>query len=1158
MEELNTHWRKGYRRFTAKEALPQLFKSATRFGMRFWHLAILGLCSDLLLLTTRAEVKPPLIFQQPTLSREAIVFVFAGDLWRVPRTGGDAVRITTHPGRERSPVFSPDGSQIAFTAEYDGNPDVYVMPATGGVPVRLTAHPDADEVVGWTPDGKNVLFASGREVPTDGTRLYTVPVSGGPATGLALPIAAEGSFSADGKRLAYVPTLQWQRAWKRYRGGQTRRIWIADLANSAVTPLPHGEANEFNPLWIGETVYFLSDQAGPVSLYAYDLPTKAVRRCSANDGLDIKSAQAGPGAIVFAQFDALRLYDLASGQVSTVEVRLTGDWSEVRPGFQKVSAKNLSHGRLSPAGQRAMFETHGDIVTVPAEKGDPRNLTATSGIAERDAAWSPDGKWIAYFSDAGGDYSLHLRNPNGLGEPRKIALGQPASFYYCPLWSPDSHWLAYTDKRGKLWLLDVAKGTNTLVDTQPLPAGFEPDPNNFSWSPDSRWLAYARLLPNRLSAIFIYNVESGTTKPVTDGLSDAAFPQFADSGLYLYFAASTDSGPAGGWGDLSALNRPVTRSVYLAVLDASVASPLAPESDEEKSKDESAETAKTKPADKAVDKITTATTTATNTPAAGTNTLATAAASTDAKPAETNAPPLVKIDFANLGQRILSLPLPALNYAGLVAGKSNALFVLEGPVLAPLDEEGGAELVVRKFDLSKRKTEKFLDKIKAFSLSANKEKVLWQKGEDWFIAGSDAAPKEGDGQLKLDGFQVAVDPSAEWRQMYHEAWRIERDFFYDPGHHGLNLADTEARYAPYLDGLASRADLNYLFEEMLGEMTVGHMFIRGGTRPEVRHIKVGLLGADYTVENGRHRISRIYSGENWNPDLRAPLTEPGVNVAVGDYLLSVNGRDLPGTTEVYSLFQDLAEKLITLRVGTNVDGTGAREVKVKPITDDHGLRNRAWIEDNRRTVDRLSSNRLAYVHLPDTAGEGYKAFNRYFFAQVDKQGFILDERFNHGGMLADYVVDYLNRKVLSRIAGREGEDYSLPLGANAGPKVMLINEFAGSGGDALPWYFRKLGIGPLVGRRTWGGLVGIGGYPELLDGGSITAPHTAVYSTDGRFDVENIGVPPDVEVELDPQAWRAGRDTQLEKAVAIALESLAKNPPATYQRPPYPNYHKGR
>jgi tricorn protease len=1021
-------------------------------------------------LSAGALAAVPLILQEPALSRDAVVFVYAGDLWRVSRQGGDAVRLTTHPGQERHPAFSPDGSQLAFTAEYDGNADVYLMPVGGGIPLRLTSHPAVDLVAGWTPDGKSVLFASSRAVPTDGTRLYTVSAAGGPASELPLPIATEGSFSPDGRHLAYVPTLQWQRAWKRYRGGQTRRIWLANLADSSIESLPHGDASEFNPMWIGDTIYFLSDRNGPVTLFAYDLKTKQTRSCFDNTGLDIKSANAGPGAIVFSQFDALRLYDLASGKVTTLDVRLTGDLPEVRPGFKEVEAKDLVHGRLSPTGQRAVFEARGEIMTVPAEKGDPRNLTQTPGVAERDPAWSPDGKWIAYFSDESGDYALHLRDPGGLGKVRKIKLGEPPSFFYHPTWSPDSKQLAYTDKHGKLWLMNVEKEVSVLVDTPPLPVEFEPDPCAFSWSPDSRWLAYSRNLMNRLTAIFVYSLESGHTHQVTDGMSDAAFPQFSDSGQYLYFAASTDSGPASGL-DLSTANRPVTLSLYLAVLDQTNASPLAPESDEEKSDaDKGKETPKER--EQAAEKhgVAAPATTNANTKIA------------EAKPAESNTPPVVKIDFDNLSQRILALPMPARNYKGLYAGKSNAFFALEGPLVDPLGANGPAECVARRFDLAKRKAEKFADKVKAFSISNNREKVLFQIGDDWFLTGAEEAPKEGDGKLKLDGFQIPVDPRAEWRQMYHEAWRIERDYFYDPGHHGLDLNATETRYLKYLDGLASRSDLNFLFEEMLGEMTVGHMFIGGGDSPEVKRVKVGLLGADFSIENGRYRFARIFNGENWNPDLRAPLTEPGVKVALGDYLLAVDGRDVPGAAELYTFFQDKADRLVTLRVGPNPDGSDARDVKVKPIDNEHGLRNRAWVEDNRRTVERLSSNRLAYVYLPDTYAGGYRAFNRYFFAQVDKQGFVIDERFNHGGDLADYVVDYLHRKVLCNIASREGADYSLPLGASDGPKVMLINEFAGSGGDALPWCFRKLAIGPLVGRRTWGGLVGIGGYPDLMDG----------------------------------------------------------------------------
>ncbi len=1092
---------------------------------------------------------PPLLFQQPTLSRDFVVFVYAGDLWRVPRSGGDAVRLTTHSGREQHPTFSPDGKTIAFTGEYDGNADVYLVPVEGGIPFRLTSHPGADVAVGWTPDGKRVLFRSARNNPVDGDRLFTVSTNGGPAAEIPLPLAEEGSYSPDSSHLAYVPQLQWQRAWKRYHGGQTKPIWIANLADSSIEKLPRENSNDFNPLWVGETIFFLSDRLGPVTLFAYDLKTRGVREVVKNNGLDFKSAGAGPEGIVCEQFGRLLVYDLGSSQTRPIDIRLTADFAEVRPHFKKIDGKELKEGRLSPTGQRAVFEVRGEILTVPAEKGETRNLTRSPAVADRDPAWSPDGKWIAYFSDASGEYALHLQEQSGAGELRKISLGQPPSFFYSPVWSPDSKHIAFSDKRQNLWGVSVEIGTPVLVDTDPYIRNFAP-----SWSPDSRWIAYGKTLLNRHQAVFLYSLTNGIKHQVTDGLSDTLSPQFSDSGQYLYFAASTDNGPTLGWGDLSAINHPVTRSLYLLVLDKTLPSPFAMESDEEKVETDKPE--KSKQGEKSKEGDKTAGTDAK--PAAPDTAKAPDSAKKDeAVPGvSTNSSPVaVRIDLENLDQRIVAVPMPAKNYLGIVAGKSNSLWVIEGPTVDPLEGDDGPEVTLHKFDLSKRKSEKWLEGIKGFSLADKREKLLYQKDDGWFISGIDAAPKPGEGGLKFADVQLAIDPRAEWKQMYDEVWRIERDFFYDPHYHGLDLAATAAKYRPYLNALTCRFDLNYLFEEMLGELSVGHMFVGGGDMPSPPKVKVGLLGADFTVENGRYRISRILNGENWNPDLRAPLTEPGVNVAVGDYLLAVDGVELTGNEEIYARFQDKAERATTLRVGPNPDGTGARDVKLKPVADDHALRYHAWIEDNRRTVDRLSNGKIAYVHVPDTAAEGYTSFNRYFFAQIDKSGFVIDERYNHGGLIADYVVDYLRRTVMNYSTTREGEDLSFPLGASPGPKVMLINEFAGSGGDALPWLFRKAGVGTLVGKRTWGGLIGIGGYPPLLDGGHITAPHWAIYGTKGEWEVENVGIAPDVEVEYDPKAWREGHDLQLEKAVAIALESLAKNPPVKQRRPAYPNYH---
>jgi tricorn protease len=1071
----------------------------------------------------------PRLLQKPTLSRDRVAFAFAGDLWVVDRDGGDARRLTAGVGLETDPVFSPDGSQVAFTGEYEGNLDVYVVPAAGGVPRRLTYHPGYDVALGWTPDGKRVLFRSGRSSYSRFDRLFTIGTDAGLPDVLPLPMGVQGSYSADARRLAYVPF--WNRratsdayiSWKHYRGGKASPIWLASLDDSRIEKIPREGSNDFNPMWVGDRVYFLSDRDGPVTLFAYDTGSKKVSRVISEEGPDILSASAGPGAIVFERLGSLNLLDLDSGKSKQLDIKVAGDFPGVRPRFEKV-AKAVRSARLSPTGVRAVLGARGEVVTVPAEKGHARNLTETPGVAERDPAWSPDGKTIAYFSDESGEYALHLRGQDGRGEVRKVGLGDPPSFFYEPSWSPDSKKIAYTDKRLNLWYVDLDEGspTPTKVDTNTYDSPARTlDP---AWSPDGRWLAYTKQLKNHMRAVFVYSVEDGKAHQLTDGLSDARFAAFDKGGKYLYFTASTDVGPTTGWLDMSSMSRPVTRSVYVAVLGKDQASPLAPESDEEKAaKGDEPE----KKSDKEKDK------------------------------SEAKASDPVRIDLEGVDQRILALPIPPRNYAGLVAGKAGVLFLAENPPV--VDRRPGppvASLIVHKFDLKTRKTDKLLEGVGAFDVSHNGAKMLYRRGESWSIASTDGPPKPGEGALKLDEVEVRVDPRAEWRQMYREVWRIQRDFLYDPGAHGLDLKAAEKKYEPFLEGVASRADLNYLFNDMLGDLTIGHLYIGGGDSPEVREVKGGLLGADFKVENDRYRIARIYRGENWNPELKSPLTQPGVNVKEGDYLLAVNGHDLRPPDSPYRPFEATAGKAVLLKVGPNADGTGSREVTVVPVENETALRNLAWIDENRRKVDKLSDGRVAYVYLPDTSVGGFTRFNRYYFAQVDKDGAVIDERFNGGGTAADYIVDYLRRPLMNYWTTREGRDFTTPLGSIFGPKAMIINEFAGSGGDALPWYFRKARVGPLVGTRTWGGLIGIYDYPALIDGGVVTAPRLAFWNPEGSWDVENKGVAPDVEVELDPHAVREGRDPQLEKAVELVLDALKSQPPPRHTKPAYPNYHK--
>ena len=1112
--------------------------------LRNWILILpLAACANF----SVAKSFEPLLLQSPTLSQTQIAFAYGGEIWIVSRNGGDARRLVTGSDRLGGPIFSPDGTLIAYTGNYHGNDDVYVVPAAGGEPRRLTYHPGADDAVGWTPDGKNVLFTSQRASYSDPRQFFTVPASGGFPVELRCPWERPASYSPDGTHLAYVPIFQWEPDWKQYHGGQTTPIWIANLADSSITKIPRDNSNDKNPMWVGHTIYFLSDRNGPVTLFAYDVNAKKVTEAVHNTGFDIKSAGAGPGGIVYEQFGSLHLYDFATRTEHEVHVRIAADMPQLSPHFEKIKADDIRNLGISPTGKRAVFETHGEILTVPAEKGDIRNLTRSPAVADRAPAWSPDGQSVAWFSDESGEYALHIGDQHGLGPVHKITLDQPPSFYYSPTWSPDSQKIAYSDKRLNLWYLDLTNGIPVKVDTDYYDEG--PSPFNITWSPDSQWLAYNRILPSFLHAVFVYSLETKKPTQITDGMSDARYPAFDRSGKYLYFAASTDFGLTAGDSDMSGIARPVTFSVYAVVLRTNLPSPVAPQSDDEKveegskSSDKSAAPAKADDSEQASDECSTSTN----------NETANSAGKNEKGKKKSETPATVTIDFENIGQRIVALPIPARNYVDLRAGTNGILFLLEGP---PVVNAGGSQsFTLHRFDLEKRKTEKILDDTKAFALSADGEKMLYRKGDTFYIADSAKAPEDGKGALKLDDMEVYVDPPAEWRQMYHEVWRIERDFFYDPHFHGLDLQQAERVYAPFLDRVASRDDLNDLFREMIGNLVVGHLWVRGGAEPEIHKVNVGLLGADYEIANGHYRFKHIFNGENWNPDLQAPLTQPGVNVKVGEYLLAVNGRELAATDNVYSFFQEAAGRQTVLKVGPHADGSDSREVTVVPVESEFALRNLAWIEDNRRKVDEMTGGRVAYVYLPDTLFGGYKNFNRYFFSQNEKQAAIIDERFNHGGWLADYIVDYLRRPILNRVATREGHDISEPLGIY-GPKVMLINQFAGSGGDALPWYFRKLKIGPLVGMKTWGGLVGIGGYPGLIDGGTVMAPRWAIYGLEGKWEVENHGIEPDYEVPMDPRLVREGHDPQLEKAVEVVLELLNKHPLQEYPRPPYPDYHQ--
>jgi len=1123
------------------------------------------------------------IYQRPALSKDLIAFGYAGDLWTVPRQGGKATRMTKGVGIETSPVFSPDGSTIAFAGDYEGtDDDVYTIPATGGIPFRVTYHPAGSVAVGWTPDGKQILLRStSASASTRYTQLFTIPARGGIATRLPLPMAYQGQYSADGSRIAYQPLSPAFGfgytsfiSWGNYHGGLAATIWITTLPGLDSVEIPHEAAADFSPVWVGNSVYFLSGRKGHISIFRYDTQTHAVTEALHNDGPDIRTLAGDGATLVYDQLGEIYLFDTATGRSHRVPIEVDSDFPEVRPRIDNV-AEQVQSTAISPTGLRAAFEAHGEILTVPAKKGPTRDITNTPGIMERSPAWSPDGQSIAYFSDESGLYALHVAPQTGdtvAGAPavKKFSLAKEPAYYFDPLWSPDSKRIVFHDNRLNVYMLDTTTGKLAQVGETGTFGGFSTESDQCSWSPDSKWLAYTYSTENHLHAIYLYSVDTGKSTQVTSELVDATLPTFDRDGKYLYFVASTNDGATSD--DLnmtSDLYLPVG-NIYAAVLSADQASPLAPELSDEKApaaeenekksgeKNAAGEEKKSAGGEQKENAAGGAAKggTGTETPPAGGLEKEGAGNASQPKP--------VKIDLDGMQSRIVALPLRAGNYVGLEAGLKDSIYILERPSSGPF---GGSGITLSRWTLEDRKTEKLADNVRSFDLSADGKKMLLAVGHppeggdgagggppSWVIAPSDAPVKPGEGMLSLGEMKVRVEPHAEWEQMYHEVWRIERAYFYDPNFHGADTVADEKRLEPYVAAIVSRADLNYIFQEMLGAFSVGHLRGFGGDIPEAKHVPGGLLGADYEIKNNHYCIAKIYTGGEFYPDVKAPLAQPGLKVAVGDCILAINGQELTAAQEIQELLEGTAGQVISLRVAA-ADGTNPRNLAVTPLPSETQLRYIDWIEGNRRKVNELSNGKLAYVHLPDTSRGGFINFNRYYFGQMNKEGVVVDERFNTGGQVADYFIEVMSRQVDSYWTPRYGAIEHSPNAGIYGPKVMIANEFSGSGGDYLPWLFKYAKLGPLVGKRTWGGLVGIGPTPVLMDGGSVTAPSVAFFSPKGNWDVENHGVEPDYTVEQDPKAVSEGHDPQLEKAVSLAMEQLAKQPPEQPKKPAYPNYH---
>jgi tricorn protease len=1168
------------------------------------------------------------LMQMPAVSKDRIAFVFAGDIWLAPKEGGQAMRLSSPRGSEQFPRFSPDGTRIAFSGNYEGNTDIYVMPVTGGEPLRVTYHGSPDRLLGWWPDGKSLLVQSEREAFTGRVgQFFKVPVAGGLPERLAVPYGEFGAISPDGKSLAYTPITTDFATWKRYRGGMASDIWLFDLEKLTADKVAPSPAKESQPMWNGPRIYFLSDRDGQSrdNLWVYDTSTRTLRQLTKFTDFDVKFPSIGPDSLVFENGGKLWLLDLATDQTRAVDISVVTDEATRRPRAENVSTL-IRNGAISPTGKRALFEARGDIYSVPVEHGIIRNLTESSGVAERYPAWSPDGKNVAYFSDRSGEYELTLRPADYKGEEQTITKLGPG-YRYQPYWSPDSKKIAFIDSAMRIHLVQVAAKTEEVIDKQLW--SYQGALENFrvSWTADSRWVTYPGDLENRQSAIIIYDTQERRRHQVTSGFFDDKLPTFDPDGKYLYYRSQR-------WFDPTYSSMDNTwiymngEAIVCVPLRKDVSSPLAPRNDEEpapkpdeKKPDEKKDDkpADAKKADAVVESIAgtwngTATgpkgdsgfsmkltldgnalsgaasikdgpsltvsgtweagaktftltakfpdgptvtitgkiegnsmTASGNLPTGAITIKATReadAALADKKPEAK--PKSVQIDLADFEARAVVLPPSGGRFDNLIALPGKLLFQRR-----PRSGSTGGTSPVAIYDIEKREEKAVLDDVGGYELSADGKKLLAAKGGTWAIVAADVGQNLNK-PLATAQLETTVNPGQEWRQLFTDAWRIERDFFYDPGLHGVDWPKMRERYGRLIEECSTRGDVNYVIGELLGELNASHTYRSGGAVEGGTSRNVGYLGCDYALDQGAYRIKRIPEVAQWEYTVRSPLRAPGVKVGEGDWLLAVNGRPLDVKKEPSAAFQGLADKPVILTVNDKPTLTGAREVLVQTMASEQWLRQYAWIEANRKKVEQLSGGQLGYIYVADTGQEGQNQLYRMWRAQYTKPGLLIDERWNSGGQIPDRFVEVLARKVVNYYGVRDGKDWQTPFIAHHGPQAMLANSWSGSGGDCFPFLFRENKLGPVIGTRTWGGLIGMTGAPPLLDGGSVTVPTFAIYDTSGKWIIEGYGVDPDIEVLDDPAELARGRDPQLERGIEELMKALKASPPQRPTKPAYP------
>ncbi len=1052
-----------------------------------------------------AEGAEARLLRYPHIMGDKVAFVYAGDIWTVTVDGGQARRITSFPeGIEIFPRISPDGGWIAFSGEYAGTRQVYRVSYEGGEPERLTFYPDVGRmpprggydymVLDWTPDGSRILVRCnrtpfGRRV---GRYFLVDPQKPGKEEALQIPEGGPASFSPGGDKLAYDIKSREFRKWKRYRAGRAQDVWIYDLVKDEVERITTFEGTDNFPMWIGDAVYFTSDRERKLNIFKFDIRTKEMEKITDFAEFDVMWPSRGGERMIFENGGYLYYYDTNTGETSKINVKLGSDKPMIRPVYRNVK-DNIESFTISPSGARAAFGARGDVFTVPAEHGITRNITRTDALREMGVAWSPDGMYIMYLSEESGEYEVTIRPQDGKGEQRRLTEGSD-SWIMGPIWSPDSKRIAYSDKKNRLWMLDVKSGKKAEVDR----SRFGPI-RHYSFSPDGEWIVYTKNSMNRMRSIWVYSCGSRSTLRLTGEFTEDEYPVFSDDGKYIYFVSSRDFDYRG---------RRFESKVFIGTLAMETPSPLAPLNDEERPADDSSGNGKKDDGGK--------------------------------KGKEEKAVSIVSIDAEGFDDRVMALPMEAGEYRRLAAVEGGILFL-----------NGNEEL--NRFTLDKREIKKVIEGVDDYEVAAEGEKLIYRSGSDYGITAASPGQEKGDGKLDLGGMEMRIDPVTEWNQIFYDGWRIMRDWFYDPGMHGVDWEAMRDRYAVLVPHVAHRSDLDYVLGELIGELNCGHTYVFSGDMPETERVPVGLLGCELEEDGDYYRIAKIFKGENWHEDSRSPLTEPGINVSEGMYLISIDGYEVNSGVSPYNYLENKAGVQVVIGVNTKPSARGVREVTVRPIRSELRLRYIDWVEENRRITDELSGGRIGYIHVPNTHFDGFREFYRAYQPLMEKEALIIDERYNGGGHSPYDMVNVMSNRPFNYWAQRNTDLGVSPFPVNEGPKAMLINGLSSSGGDAFPFYFKKAGLGPLIGEKTWGGLVGYGYSPRLIDGGGFAVPGFAFVNTEGEWDVEAVGVDPDIYVFDDPALIQAGREPMIEKAVEVLMKELDKKPRKKVEKPEGPD-----